>query len=231
MKILVVEDEQKLAQAIAKGLALQGWVSENATTADDAILFLHSEQFDVVVLDRMLADGSDGLEVCRSMRDKSDQTPVLFLSARNEIRDRIAGLDIGADDYLGKPFDMDELYARLRALVRRPKDKNGPIIEVGEIKIDLSLKRVTVGAKEVKLSRKEFSLLEYLLTNQGQVLSKDQIIERVWEYDSDILPNTVEATIKNIRSKVKKYSPDIKLIETVRGFGYKAKSNLEGENV
>lgn len=231
MKILVVEDEQKLAKALGKGLSLQGWVSENATTARDAILFIENEVFDAVILDRMLADGSDGIEVVESMRNKGNKTPVLFLSARNELRDRIAGLDIGADDYLGKPFDMDELYARLRALVRRPQESIGPIININDIQIDLSSKRVSVGTKDVRLSKKEFSLLEYLLTNQGQVLSKDQIIERVWEFDSDILPNTVEVTVKNIRSKIKKYAPNSTIIETVRGFGYRTNANQVSENV
>jgi len=231
MKILVVEDEQKLARALAKGLSLQGWVSENATTATDAILFLNQEEFDLVILDRMLADGSDGLEVCKHMRTNGNQSPVLFLSARNEIQDRISGLDIGADDYLGKPFDMEELYARVRALVRRPKESVGPVVEIGDVFIDLSSKKISVGSKEVKLSKKEFSLLEFLVTNRGQVLSKDQIIERVWEYDSDILPNTIEATIKNIRSKIKKYSPESNIVETVRGFGYRVATNPVSENV
>ncbi|MFN8015988.1 MAG: response regulator transcription factor [Acidimicrobiia bacterium] len=221
MKILVVEDEPKLVRIMTSGLKLQGWTSQNATTAQDAIEFLKYESFDVVLLDRMLEDGSDGMEVCDYMRKHNFESPILFLSAKNEIEDRIGGLNAGADDYLGKPFDMNELYARVRALIRRPASTIGPIYKSGEIQIDLTKKTMKIGPNDIELTKKEFSLIEYLVSNKGLILSKEQIINHVWEYESDILPNTVEATVKNIRNKIKKYSNNEKLISTVRGFGYK----------
>ncbi|HMS24645.1 MAG TPA: response regulator transcription factor [Acidimicrobiia bacterium] len=222
MKILVVEDEMKLARAIMTGLELEGWVTENATNSDDAHLFLKDNDFDAVILDRMLDDGTDGIDICRAMRAKGNTTPVLMLTARNETRDRIDGLDIGADDYLGKPFEFDELSARIRAIVRRPTQTIGPIVTHGMLTIDMSRKEVSNFGKVVSLSKKEYSLLEYLLINQGMTISKDQIIERVWDFDSNILPNTVEATIKNIRKKLKSdVTKSENLIETVRGFGYR----------
>lgn len=222
MKVLIVEDEPKLAHAILDGLKLEGYIGEKVNSGEDALLFLSNEHFDVVILDRMLEGELDGIDVCRSMRTLGDCTPVIMLTALNEVKDRIDGLDIGADDYLGKPFDLDELIARIRALVRRPPDSNGPIISRGMLTIDTSKKDVRHLGEQIKLSKKEFSLLEYLALNMGTVLSKDQIIQRVWDFESDILPNTVEATIKNIRKKISKsgYNED-QLIETVRGFGYR----------
>lgn len=222
MKILLVEDEQKLARAILTGLSIEGWVTEHATNSQDARLFIDHNDFDIVILDRMLEDGTDGIDICKAMRAKNNMTPVIMLTARNEISDRVDGLDIGADDYLGKPFDFAELNARIRALVRRPNNSVGPLISHGPITIDLSKKEVTNNGDPVSLSKKEYSLLEYLLINQGVTVSKDQIIERVWDFDSDILPNTVEATIKNIRKKIKvETDKNSSLIETVRGFGYR----------
>ncbi len=222
MKILVVEDEAKLARAILTGLGLEGWVAEHATNSEDAFLFLDHDEFDAVILDRMLDDGTDGLDICRRMRAKENTTPVLMLTARNETRDRIDGLDVGADDYLGKPFDFGELSARVRAIVRRPAQTVGPIVSHGMLTIDMSRKEVSNFGKPISLSKKEYSLLEYLLINQGVTVSKEQIIERVWDFDADILPNTVEATIKNIRKKLKSdVNNSADLIETVRGFGYR----------
>lgn len=222
MKILLVEDEAKLARAILTGLELEGWVTEHATNAQDAHLFLDHTPFDLVILDRMLEDGTDGIDICGAMRAKGLSTPVLMLTARNEPTDRVDGLDIGADDYLGKPFDFDELTARIRALVRRPSQSVGPVVTHGMLTIDMSKKEVSNFGDLIALSKKEYSLLEYLLINQGTTVSKDQIIERVWDFDSDILPNTVEATVKNIRKKLKNRNGSAQeLIETVRGFGYR----------
>jgi DNA-binding response OmpR family regulator len=222
MKILVVEDELKLARAIISGLELEGWVTEHATNSDDARGLLEFTTFDAVVLDRMLDDGTDGIDLCREMRAKGNATPVLMLTARNETYDRIGGLDAGADDYLGKPFEFDELVARIRALVRRPPLNVGPIVTHGMLTVDLTKKEVSNFGNVVALSKKEYALLEYLLINQGTTVSKDQIIERVWDFDSDILPNTVEATIKNIRKKLNASSEASEnVIETIRGFGYR----------
>jgi DNA-binding response OmpR family regulator len=170
----------------------------------------------------MLDDGTDGIDLCREMRAKGNATPVLMLTARNETYDRIGGLDAGADDYLGKPFEFDELVARIRALVRRPPLNVGPIVTHGMLTVDLTKKEVSNFGNVVALSKKEYALLEYLLINQGTTVSKDQIIERVWDFDSDILPNTVEATIKNIRKKLNASSEASEnVIETIRGFGYR----------
>ena len=228
MKILLVEDEMKLARAVLTGLSLEGWTTEHSTDSQEAWNYLNFTDFDVVILDRMLGDGSDGLDICREMRAQGIATPVLMLTARNEISDRISGLDIGADDYLGKPFEFGELIARVRAIARRPPQAVGPIVERGNVSIDMAKKEISVNNSAVSLSKKEYSLLEYLLLNQGVTVSKDQIIERVWDFDSDILPNTVEATIKNIRKKLKtELNHSEKIIETVRGFGYRISRESE----
>lgn len=222
MKVLLVEDEPKLARAVQSGLQIEGYVVEQVSRGEDALNFLEYDHFDVVILDRMLDGAIDGIEVCRTMRTKSIMTPVIMLTALNEVSNRIEGLDIGADDYLGKPFDFDELLARVRSLVRRPTVSVGPVFTRGELSIDTSNKNVVYSQTEVALSRKEYSLLEYLVINTGTTLSKEQIIERVWDFDADILPNTVEATIKNIRKKlVSAGAAKGGLIETVRGFGYR----------
>lgn len=220
MKILLVEDELKLASAIKKGFEQEGWVCETASNSTDAFSFLSAFEFDVLVLDRMLDDNVDGIEICRQLRQQNNSIPTLMLTALNEVSDRITGLDVGADDYLGKPFDFGELIARVKSLSRRPSSQNGPVCNLGNIRIDLATKTVSVNESQVETTKKEFSLIEYLVLNRGITVSKDQIIEKVWDFDSDILPNTVEATVKNIRKKIKSHKGD-DLIQTVRGFGYK----------
>lgn len=220
MKLLLVEDEAKLGAAIKRGLEQEGYAVDWQQTADDAIAYAETENYDLMVFDRMLPGRRDGLDVCRLLRKGGNTTPVLFLTAMGELSDRVQGLDGGGDDYLVKPFAFDELLARLRALTRRPTKVLNPQLEVGNLVIDTTNKSVTNRGKKVRLSRKEFSLIEYLAHRAGQVLTKDQIIEHVWDFDSDILPNTVEVFVRSLRKKLDKPGKP-SCIETVRGFGYK----------
>lgn len=225
MKLLLVEDEAKLGAAIKRGLEQEGYAVDWQQTADDALAYGETENYDVMVFDRMLPGRRDGLDVCRQLRKGGKMAPVLFLTALGELSDRVEGLDGGGDDYLIKPFAFDELLARLRALTRRPVTAHTPQLKVGELVIDTTNKSVTIRGKKVRLSRKEFSLLEYLAHRTGQVLTKDQIIEHVWDFDSDILPNTVEVFVRSLRKKLDE--PDKpSCIETVRGFGYKISEEI-----
>ncbi len=222
MRILVVEDEHKIAAAIKKGLEQEKYAVDVAFTGTDGYDLAVSEDYDVILLDLMLP-GMDGIALCRALRTKNIHTPVLMLTAKGQTDDKIAGLDSGADDYLTKPFSFEELLARIRALARRPKSTLGSVLTVGNLNLDPKTYQVTRDGKLIPLSSKEFSLLEYLMRHPNQVLSKDQIIAHVWDYDADILPNTVEVYIKNLRNKIdtpfsKKYPARI---HTVRGFGYK----------
>lgn len=224
MKLLVVEDEVKLGRAIKAGLEQDGYAVDLQHTADDGLAYAETESYDVIILDRMLPGGRDGLEICRQLRTAGNSTPVLMLTAKGELADKVHGLDQGADDYLVKPFEFDELLARIRALVRRPQQAVGVHIRVGDLAIDTAAKLVQVQGHPVKLSKKEYALLEYLAHHAGQVSSKDQLIEHVWDFDSDILPNTVEVFIRSLRKKIDPtHGPSF--IETVRGFGYRLRSD------
>ncbi len=220
MKILVVEDEIKLGRAIKAGLEQDGYAVDLLHTADDGLAYAETENYDVIMLDRMLPGGQDGLDICKSIRSAGNSTPVLMLTAKGELEDRVTGLDEGADDYLVKPFEFEELLARVRALVRRPKQAVGLSINLGQLSIDTATKQVVIAGQPVKLSKKEYALLEYLAHHPDQVTSKDQLIEHVWDFDADILPNTVEVFIRSLRKKIDQ--PDgPSFIDTVRGFGYR----------
>ena len=219
MKILVTEDEVKLAQAIKRGLEQEGWAVDVAFDAEESRACIQAGLYDVIVLDRMLPGDEDGLDICKSTRNSdgpNSKTPILMLTARGEVTDRVQGLNGGADDYLIKPFAFDELLARLNALVRRPAGMLQERVEFGAVSLEPAKKLVELHGRPIKLSRKEYSLLEYLAFNSGQTLSKDQIIEHVWDFDADVLDNTVEVFVRNLR---KKLGDDV--IETVRGFGYR----------
>ncbi|MBP9116041.1 MAG: response regulator transcription factor [Acidimicrobiia bacterium] len=221
MRILVIEDEHKIANAIRKGLEQENYAVDVSYDADDGYAMALTVQYDAIVLDYMLPGERNGLELCQDLRKKNIHTPILFLTAKDQTRDKINGLNAGADDYLVKPFSFEELLARIRALFRRPNITSSPILVVGDLTLDpseLLVKRLGV---EIQLSSKEFGLLEYLMRNTGQILSKDLIIDHVWDFDSDILPNTVEVFIGYLRSKIEKPFVAPKLIHTVRGFGYK----------
>lgn len=220
MRVLVVEDEVKLGTAIKRGLEQDGYAVDLVHDADDGLAYAETEEYDLIVLDRMLPDGRDGLDICKQLRENGDATPVLMLTARDAIIDRVQGLDTGADDYLVKPFDFDELIARLRALQRRPKAVQSSTVVVGSLSIDTTEKTVTLDGEPVQLSRKEYALLEYLAQNNGRTLSKEQLINHVWDFDADILPNTVEVFVRSLRKKLGADS-----IKTVRGFGYQLKGH------
>jgi len=221
MKILVVEDEHKIANSIKKGLEQEGFAVDVAYDGNAGYDFASSGEFDVIVLDLMLPYLS-GIDICKNLRKEKIQTPILILTAKGELDDKVVGLNSGADDYLVKPFAFAELLARIKALGRRPKDALGTTLSVEDLKLDTVNYTVKRAEKNIILSRKEFSLLEYLMRHQNMILSKDQIINSVWNYDSDILPNTVEVYIGYLRNKIDKPFPNQKpLIQTIRGFGYK----------
>lgn len=219
MKLLIVEDEPKLGQAIKRGLAFDGYAVELVTTAEDGLRYAQNDEYDLIILDRMLPGGADGLDVCKKLRADNWQGAILMLTAKSETVDKVNGLKGGADDYLAKPFDFDELSARIAALLRRPSVLVGPQLKVGDIEIDMGNKRVFRNKKELRFTKREYALLEYLAHNKNRTLSKDQIVNHVWSFDSDILPNTVEVFIRSIRKKLN--DTDGKIIETVRGFGYR----------
>jgi DNA-binding response OmpR family regulator len=220
MKILIVEDEHKIANAMKQGFKQERMNVDVAYDADEGLATALGEEYDVIILDRMLP-GGDGLEVCKAIRAKGNQTPIIMLTAKSQIRDRVSGLNGGADDYLTKPFSFEELLARVRALLRRPQDNIGNVLRVGSLTLDTITFEVRRGEKTIKLSSTEFALLEYLMRNYGRVLSKTNIISHVWDFDADILPNTVEAYIGYLRNKIDKPFDSPALIQTIRGFGYK----------
>lgn len=219
MKILVVEDEHRIAQALKEGLEQESYAVDVAHDGEQGYLDASADDYDAILLDVMLPI-MDGYEVCRRLRAEGKHTPILMLTARDQNKDIIKGLDTGADDYLPKPFSFDVLLARVRALLRRPNDSIGEVFKVADLLLDPNARRVERAGKEISLSSKEYAILEYLMRNSGKVLSKDQIISHVWNFDSDVLPNNVEVFVNYLRSKIDK--PFKKpLLHTVRGFGYR----------
>jgi two-component system OmpR family response regulator len=222
MRILVIEDEPKIAQAVKQGLELKGFAVDVVFDADNGLAHAADPDYDVIVLDRMLPGSLDGVALCRKLRTDGIHTPVIMLTARGTIGDRVEGLNSGADDYLVKPFSFDELTARVRALLRRPRGHVGTRIRLGDLSLDTNKYEVRRGQTDIKLSHKEFSLLEYFMHHPGQVITKDMIISHVWDEDADILPNTIEVYIGYLRNKIDRPFPKSKqLLQTLRGFGYK----------
>jgi DNA-binding response OmpR family regulator len=220
MRVLIVEDEHKIAMALKKALEQETYAVDVAFDGDEGYAMATTEPYDIAIIDRMLPGSYDGLGIVKAMRDAKIHTPVLFLSALGSVSERTAGLDAGADDYLVKPFALEELLARVRALLRRPTEQQSAILEAGDLTLDTVTYSVERAGKSIQLTSKEFALLEYMLRNPGRPLSKEVIISHVWDYDADILPNTVEVYIKYLRNKID--APFKKpLIHTVRGFGYK----------
>lgn len=221
MKILLVEDEHKIANAIARGFHQEKYATEICYDGDEGLAAATGSEYDVIILDRMLP-GIDGVEICKAIRAKGIQTPILMLTAKSQVQDKVTGLNSGADDYLAKPFAFEELLARIRALLRRPQDNIGNVLRVDDLSLDTLTFEVKRGDVPIKLSHTEFALLEYLMRNYGRVLSKENIINHVWDFDADILPNTVEAYAGYIRAKIDKPFPGrSQLLQTVRGFGYR----------
>lgn len=220
MKVLVVDDEVRIARAIKQGLEQEGYAVDMVHDGEDGYNSASADEYDAIVLDVMMPE-MNGFEVARKLRTDGDHTPILMLTAKDQSRDIVEGLDAGADDYLAKPFSFDVLTARLRALLRRPQDTLTNILEVGDVRMDLLQRRVTRAGQDVNLSGKEFAILEYLLRNKNRILSKHNIMTHVWDFDADILPNNVEVFINYLRGKIDKPFPGSKpLIQTVRGFGY-----------
>lgn len=220
MRILIVEDEHKIARALAKALEQENHAVDVAYDGDEGYAMATTEPYDVAIIDRMVPGAYDGIGIVKAMRSTKVHTPVLFLSALDSVKDRTTGLDAGADDYLVKPFALEELLARVRALLRRPTEQQSDILAAGDLTMDTITYTVQRAGKTIQLTSKEYALLEYLLRNQNRPISKDVIISHVWDYDADVLPNTVEVYVKYLRSKID--VPFKKpLIHTVRGFGYK----------
>ncbi len=220
MKVLVVEDEPRIQEYLEKGLALKGWSVDVASDGQEGLDLALAENYDVIILDRMLPVMS-GDVVCKQLRLAENHTPVLMLTAQTQVSDRVAGLDLGADDYLGKPFAFAELLARLKALTRRPKTLQNRTMKVADLQLNPQTFEVKRGKTPVQLSRTEFALLEFLMRHKGQVLSKDQLTQQVWSYESEVLGNTAQVYIGYLRKKIDTAFPELPpLIQTVRGFGY-----------
>ena len=221
MRILVIEDEHKIAGAIKKGLEQEKYAVDVEYDADNGYGAALNEPYDVMIIDRMLPGSMEGVDIVKKLREKKIHTPVLLLTAKDQIRDRVTGLNAGADDYLVKPFSFEELLARVRALLRRPSETKSNILKVGDLALDTTNYNVSRAGRPISLSSKEFALLEYLMRNYGQVHSKDNIIAHVWNFDADILPNTVEVYIGYLRNKIDRPFKGRPLLHTLRGFGYK----------
>ena len=219
MRVLVVEDEVKMCRLLERGLREEGYAVDLATTGEEAVWLGRENPYDAIVLDVMLPD-ADGFEVCRRFRGQGTWSPVLMLTARDAVRDRVAGLDAGADDYLTKPFSFSELLARLRALMRRGGAERPAVLRAGGLAMDPSTRRVDRDGAPIDLTAKEFALLEYLLRHPGEVLSRTRLIEHVWDFAYEGDSNVVDVYIGYLRKKVDApFGTDS--IETVRGAGYR----------
>lgn len=222
MRLLVVEDDAKLSRALERGLQQDGYSVDVARTGDAALEQASACAYDAVILDLMLP-GLDGFTVCRTLRDRERWVPVLMLTARSEVGDRIRGLDSGADDYLIKPFDFGELLARLRALIRRGPSERPPVREVGELRFDRNARTVTRAGRQADLTPREFALLEFLAARAGQVVSRTELLGGVWDEHEDASPNLVDVYVGYLRKKLEAPSGP-RLIRTVRGVGFKLES-------
>lgn len=220
MRILVVEDEHRIARAVKEGLEQESYAVDVCYDGEDGYNTAAADEYDLILLDVMLPE-MNGYEVCRKLRGSGSHTPILMLTAKDQNRDIVQGLDTGADDYLAKPFSFEVLLARIRALLRRPQDSTGELLQVGDLVLDPASHEVRRDSRLVTLSAKEYAVLEYLMRNPGRVLSKNNIMTHVWNFDADILPNTVEVFITYLRAKIDKPFKGADLIQTVRGFGYK----------
>ena len=223
MRILIAEDQKDLNRIITKRLSAEGYSVDSCFDGEEALSYIEMAEYDGIILDIMMPK-RDGLSVLHSLRKKGIGTPVLFLTARDAVEDRVLGLDSGADDYLVKPFAFDELIARIRAMTRKSAGNSSNIFSVADLVMDTSSHTVTRGGKEIALSAKEFSLLEYLLRNKGHVLSRTMIENNLWNFDYSGGTNAVDVYIRYLRKKVDDgFEP--KLIHTVRGCGYVLKEN------
>lgn len=225
MRILIAEDQKDLNKVLTKKLTAEGYSVDSCFDGEEALDFLNMAQYDGVILDIMMPR-LDGLSVVKHMRASGDATPVLFLTARDSVEDKVRGLDLGANDYLVKPFSFEELMARVRALTRKSTAENSPVYEICDLRLDTGSHSVTRSDKKIKLSAKEFALLEYLLRNKGQVLSREKIENNLWNFDYEGGTNAVDVYIRYLRKKIDEdFSP--RLIHTVRGVGYVLKEESD----
>lgn len=219
MRALIVEDEPKIAKSLRKGLEAETFSVDIVEDGDSALSYGRSPEYDIIILDWMLPGSLDGQAVCEALRSEGVKTPILMLTARDSTEHKVTGLNSGADDYLSKPFNFDELIARLYALLRRPRNLLGKALVAGDLSLDPVAKVVTYQNNQIMLTAKEFALLEYLMRRAGTIVSKDEIIQHIWSDDDDVLPNTVEVYIGYLRNKIdRRYKEDV--IRTKRGFGY-----------
>ena len=226
VRVLLVEDEIKLASLIRKGLREEALLADVAIKGEDALWMAEATPYDVIVLDVMLP-GIDGFQTLRRLRDAGVRTPILMLTARDAVEDRITGLDTGADDYLAKPFDFGELLARLRALARRGPAEHGPVLRVGDLELDPARRSVRRGDTEISLSAKEFQLLEVFMRHPGEVLSRLQLLEGAWDMGYEHKSNVIDVYVRYLREKVDRpFGSDS--IETVRGGGYRLRAEERG---
>jgi DNA-binding response OmpR family regulator len=220
MKLLIVEDEIRIATNLKKGFEQEKFEVELALDGEEGINNALRKEYDAIILDLMLPK-LNGITILKKMREKKNFTPVIILTAKDSIEDKIDGLDIGADDYLAKPFSFEELLARVRALIRRATTHED-VLTAGDLEMDLSMQIVRRKGKTVDLSSREFKILEYMLSNKGAILSEEKIINHVWEHNADVYSNVVASHMKNLRNKIDKNFEDLKpLIKTIRGMGYK----------
>jgi DNA-binding response OmpR family regulator len=219
VKVLVIEDERKIASFVRKGLEAQGFVVEVANNGDDGYSLAASQPYDALVLDIMLP-GRDGLSILRNLRERKIPLPVILLTARSELNERLEGLNLGADDYLAKPFHIEELIARLHAVTRRAAGVSQSILAVADLKMNLLTRDVTRADRAIELTSREFSLLEHLMRSPGRVLTRIEICERVWDYNFDPGTNLVDVYVQRLRKKLGSETDD-PLIETVRSVGYR----------
>jgi hypothetical protein len=219
MRLLVIEDERKIARVISESLKREKYAVDISNDGEEGFNLADSQPYDLLIVDRMLP-GMEGAEIVKNLRKNGKNMPILFLTALGTTEDKTFGLDVGADDYLVKPFAIDELLARVRALLRRPPIQQPDVLKIADLTIDKQQQTVMRAGKTIDLTSKEYALLEYLMQHPNQILSKETLINHVWDFDADILPNNVEAYIKNLRQKIDKPFKK-QLIKTVRGFGYR----------
>jgi two-component system OmpR family response regulator len=223
MRVLIVEDEVKMAGLIRRGMREEGLAADVAIKGEDALWMADATPYDAIVLDVMLP-GIDGFETCRRLREKGVWAPVLMLTARDAIEDRVAGLDTGADDYLTKPFSFVELLARIRALTRRGHVEHAPVLTVGDLNLDPAARRVWRDGTDISLSSKEFALLETFMRHPGQVLDRLQLLEHAWDYEYESRSNVVDVYVRYLREKIDRPFA-VESLETVRGAGYRLRAD------
>lgn len=221
MNVLFVEDEAKIANFVRAGLKEQGFTVDYCDNGDDGYLRALDNEYDVIILDIMVP-GKDGLSILKQLRRQNNNTPVILLTARNELDDRLQGLNLGADDYIAKPFFVEELAARIHAVVRRSVGERQNILSIGALKLDRITREVTCNGRVIELTSREFNLLEYLMRSPGRVFTRTQILEHVWGYDFNPNTNVVDVCIQRIRKKIDSLD-EAGLIESIRGVGYRFK--------